>query len=580
MRLVPRDYQEYAINQTFDYFSNSEKPGNPLIAMPTGTGKSVVVGGIVERAMRWYPATRIMMLTETKELVDQNYKKLKQMWPEAPVGIYCDGLGFKQSHYPITFGTIGSMIGVAHVFGFIDFLLVDECHGISENDDTMYRKLIAILKLSNPNLKVIGLSATPYRMKQGLLTQGENALFSDIIVDMTDLESYNWFFDQGYLVPPIPRPTTVEFDLSKVKIKGGEYDQKSLQAEVDDQKKNEKVVLELLEYGHHRNCGMVFASGVDHCRHLLDVFEYYVPGTATYVASRGMTPKQRDYNITAFQQGEFKWMINNGILTTGFDHPPLDIIGMVRHTLSPGLWVQMLGRGTRPVYTSGFDLSTREDRLASISASSKHNTLVLDFAKNVTRLGPINDPRVPKPSERKRAGDAPVRICDDVYFEDGFSKEMRRIRVGCGCYNHASARSCWNCGVEFPRSSKFEESSGTQALVKTVNGSAPPKSAPHYEEIAVDHVTYQRWKKQNKPDSIRVSYHCGHKTFHEWVCLEHEGAAYNMARRWWKKFSSDENIPTSTESALELTHTLRQPRAIEVNVNPESFGNVRTHIFE
>lgn len=562
MLLQPRDYQDYATSKTFDYFIEGGV-GNPLIAMPTGTGKSLVVAGIVERALREYPQTRIMMLTETKELVAQNYAKLKQLWPQAPVGIYCDGLDRKQLHYPITFGTIGSVINVAPVFGFIDFVIVDECHGISEKDDSMYRKMLTQLKAVNPHLKVIGLTATHYRLKQGLLTQGDNPVFTDIIVDMTDLESYNWFFSEGYLVPPIPRPTSDAsfIDASKVVIRGGEYDQKSMQAEADSQKKNEAVVLELLQYGQNRHSGMVFASGVDHCKHLLEIFEYYGE-SATWVASRGMTPKERDDNIKAYQEGEFKWMINNGILTTGFDHPPLDIIGMARLTLSPGLWVQMLGRGTRPLYASGFDLLTRIGRLSSIAASQKQNTLVLDFAKNVTRLGQINAPRIPKPAERKRAGDAPVRICDS-----------------CGCYNHASARTCWQCGFEFPRFLKIEDSSSTAALVKEVNSRMAPVQAPNYQEVPVDRVAYQLWKKPGKPDSIKVTYHCGRKTFFEWVCLDHDKVAGAKARAWWRKFADSKEVPPNVETALTLTHILRTPLAIEVATNMD-FTDVRSHIFD
>jgi DNA repair protein RadD len=400
-------------------------------------------------------------------------------------------------------------------------------------------------------------------MKQGLLTQGDNPVFTDIVVDMTDLESYNWFFEQGYLVPPVPRPTSDAsyIDPSKVAVRGGEYDQKSMQQEADSQKKNEAVVLELLQYGANRHSGMVFASGVDHCKHLLEIFEWYGE-SVTWVASRGMTSKERDRNILAYQQGEYKWMINNGILTTGFDHPPLDIIGMARLTLSPGLWVQMLGRGTRPMYASGFNLSEQVGRLSSIAASQKQNTLVLDFAKNVTRLGPINDPRVPKPAERKRAGDAPVRICDS-----------------CGCYNHASARTCWQCGYEFPRFLKIDDSSSTAALVKAINSLAPPITAPVYKEVPVDRMTFKEWKKPGKPDSIKVTYHCGPAEYYEWVCLEHDKVAGAKARKWWRSFSGSNAVPSTTAEGLKLVDELSTPRAIEVNVNSQ-FSDIRTHIFE
>lgn len=561
MRHQPRDYQEYAIAKPFEYFK--DHTGNPLMLMPTGSGKSHVVAGIVARALGWYPQTRIVMITESKELVAQNYAKLKDVWPEAPVGIYCDGLDRKQLHYPVTFGTIQSLISVVETLGFIDFVIVDEAHGISENEDTQYRQFMSKLARSreqggNPNVKVVGLTATGFRMKQGMLTQGPNALFTDIIVDMTDLDSYNWFFEQGYLVPPIPRPTGVKYDLRNVKIKGGEYDQKSMQEEVDTQKKNEAVVLELLNHGQNRHCGIVFASGVDHCVHLAEIFEYYGE-RVTWVASRGMSSKQRDYNIQAYKEGEFKWMINNGILTTGFDHPPIDIMGIPRLILSPGLWGQMLGRGTRPLYEMGFDLTTREGRLAAIQASQKHNCMVLDFGNNTSRLGQINALRVPKAAERKRDGDAPIRICD-----------------ACGCYCHASARTCWACGHEFPRYLKFDETSGTTALVAKL--SMPALTAPEYKEIPVDRVTFQRWKKPGKADSIKVTYHCGFKEYSEWVLLDHEKWG-GKARAWWRKFSNSNEVPPSVDVALEQTDKLRTPRAIEVAVNMQ-YGDIRSHIFD
>jgi DNA repair protein RadD len=563
MRHQPRDYQDYAIGQPFKYFENGNV-GNPLLLMPTGTGKSHVVAGIVERALTAYPQTRIVMMTETKELVSQNYQKLKENWPEAPVGIYCDGLDRKQLHYPVTFGTIQSLISVVDALGFIDFVIVDEAHGISEDEDTQYRQFMQRLARpreqgGNPHVKVIGLTATGFRMKQGMLTQGDNPLFTDIIVDMTDLDSYNWFFEQGYLVPPIPRPTGVKYDLKNVKIKGGEYDQKSMQEEVDTQKKNEAVVLELLNHGQNRHCGIVFASGVDHCQHLVEIFEYYGE-SATWVASRGMSTKQRDRNIQAYKEGEFKWMINNGILTTGFDHPPIDIMGIPRLLLSPGLWGQMLGRGTRPLFAPGFNLATVEGRLASIAASTKQNCMVLDFGNNTTRLGQINAPRIPKPAERKREGDAPVRICGQ-----------------CGCYCHASARICWSCGYEFPRYLKFDERSSTTELV--ANSRSAPVCAPRYEEVPVDRVTYQQWKKPGKTDSIKVTFHCGRKTYSEWICIEHEGVAGRIARDWWRKFSGEREVPETVAAALLQTDKLRTPKAIEVATNVQ-FGDIRSYVFD
>src|SRR5215469_2410139 len=543
MLLKPRDYQEFGVDATFRYFE--QYGGNPLLLYPTATGKSVVVAGICVRALSEYPQTRILMLTKTQELVEQNYDKLKLAWSDAPVGIYCDGLDRKQHHYPITFGTIGSVYRCGDIFGYIDFIIVDECHEISQKDESMYRKLINKLKERNPYLKVIGLTATGYRMKQGKLTDGENALFTDIIVDSCGLEAYNWYFDQGYLVPPIPRPTKTQYDLANVKINGGEYESASLQKEVDNDQKNEAAVLEMVEWSHDRNCCVVFSSGVEHARHLYEMLEYHGQNV-TWVASKSMSPSERTKRITAFKNGEFKWIVNNGILTTGFDHPPIDFIGMVRHTLSPGLWVQMCGRGTRPLYAPGFDLESQTGRLEAIWNSPKRNCMILDFAQNVTRLGPINDPRVPQPKERKRMGDAPIRICD-----------------ACGCYNHAAAAICWNCGYVFPRTLKIGQA-GTADLIRT---NAVRHAPLEIRERAVDRVAYTRWKKKDRPDSMKVIYHCGAKQYTEWVCLEHEGYAKHKAHEWWDKRATTLQIPHDITEALGLCGTLKQPRIIKVVVN-------------
>lgn len=82
-----RDYQDYAIESIFRYFEEGGE-GNPVVAMPTGTGKSVVIGGFIQRAFQRYPGQRVMKLTHVKELIEQNFEKLLAIWPTAPAGIF------------------------------------------------------------------------------------------------------------------------------------------------------------------------------------------------------------------------------------------------------------------------------------------------------------------------------------------------------------------------------------------------------------------------------------------------------------------------------------------------------------
>lgn len=546
--MILRDYQDAAVCSIFEYFA-SGKTGNPIVALPTGTGKSIVLGEFIKRALQTYPGTRIMKLTHVKELVSQNLKKLLQLWPEAPAGVYSAGLGRKDQGCPITFGGVASVAKASpSIFGRIDLLLIDECHLVSQKETTMYRVIIDVLKTANPCLKVIGFTATHYRLGYGMLTE-EGGIFTDLCFNMTQLSSFNWFLDQGYLARLIPRTTVAEFDLSGVHIHGGEYKQDELQSVVDKSEITYAACQELLQWGQNRHHWLIFASGIEHAEHIADCLEYM--GIASTFVHSKMSVRMRDDRIFDFIVGKYRAMINNGILTTGFDFPGIDLIGMLRATLSPGLWVQMLGRGTRPVYANGFDLTTVEGRHEAIKNGPKQNCLVLDFAGNTRRLGPINDPVLPR-KKGKGKGEAPIKICE-----------------ACGTYNHASVRFCESCGTEFIRYVKISEHAGTDELIATEEIKT--------EIFKVDRVTYAEHRKQDRPSSIQVSYYCGLRMFREWVCFEHKGFPARKAREWWRARAMSDP-PVSTASALEWLDTLKEPTHIRVWIKPK-YDEILAHDF-
>lgn len=536
-----RDYQFAAVDSIFEYFARGGR-GNPIVALPTGTGKSVVIAAFVRRAMELYPTTRVMKLTHVKELIQQNMEKLLAYWPTAPAGVYSAGLGRKDLGHPILFGGVGTVArGTPDMFGRIDLLLIDECHLVSPKESTMYQLVIKGLKEINPYLKVIGFTATHYRLGHGMLTE-EGGLFTDVCFDMTRMEAFNWLLAEGYLARLVPKPTSVELDISGVHMHGGEYKQNELQAAVDKDEITYAAVQEMIAYGHDRAHWLLFASGIEHAVHVAAMLDS-LGISATYVHSK-MPDAQRDANIEGFKAGKFRAMVNNGILTTGFDFPAIDLIGMLRPTQSPSLWVQMLGRGTRPYYAPGFDLETTEGRLAAIVNSPKQNCLVLDFAGNTRRLGPINDPVLPR-RKGKGTGVAPVKVCE-----------------ACGTYNHASVRFCEHCGAEFPKEVKIKQHASSDALI--ADGDDTPKT----EVFKVDRVIYNEHRKEGRPPTIRVSYFCGLRMFKEWVCLEHEGYASKKARDWWRERALDEP-PETTAAALESLDTLRTPTHIRVWLKPK-----------
>src|SRR5574337_68103 len=262
-----RDYQDYAVESIFTYFENGGV-GNPIVVMPTGTGKSVVIGEFMKRARSRYPNTRMMKLTHVKELVKQNLDKLLTLWPTAPVGVYSAGLGRKDIGFPIVFGGVASVAKAAKgIFGHMDLLLIDECHLLSPKDTTMYQAVIAMLKEANPLLKVIGFTATPFRLGQGMLTEGEKRIFTDICVNMSTLEAFNWFLDEGYLCRLVPKRPGLEIDISKLPMRGGEFKEDEMQAAVDKYEITEAAVRETIAYGIEQNAK--YCCGWRCCQSLL-----------------------------------------------------------------------------------------------------------------------------------------------------------------------------------------------------------------------------------------------------------------------------------------------------------------------
>lgn len=240
--------------------------------------------------------------------------------------------------------------------------------------------------------------------------------------------------------------------------------------------------------------------------------------------------KNRDEILDDAKAGKYQALINNNVLTTGFDFPVIDLIGCLRPTRSASLWVQMLGRGTRP-----------ED--------GKRDCLVLDFARNTARLGPINDPVLPSMKRKKNddtPGKVPVKICPS-----------------CAAYNHTRASICSECGQEFPPpENDLRQVASSQELIAGI------PTMPIVETFKVNSVTYSIHRKRDKPPSMKVHYTCcnGLREFHEYVCVQHDGFSKVNARSWWEKRTSAP-FPSNVEEALLSTPYLSRPSHITVHVN-------------
>lgn len=553
--IKPRSYQIECVSSIWDYFRAEQ--GNPLCALPTGTGKSVCIAMFLHSVLTTFPNQKIMVLTHVKELIEQNFKKFLGYWPGAPAGIYSAGLNRRDILQKVLFAGIASVAKRPELFGNVDLVIVDECHLVSPTEQTMYQKFFNGLRLQNPHLKIIGFTATPWRLGHGHITD-DGGIFTDTCFDITGLHAFNRLIAEGFISPLIPKPTKTVLDTEGVHIRGGEYIPAELQQAVDKEHITRAAIQEALEYKDTRHSWLVFASGVEHAIHTADILNEY--GIRSVAIHSKLSREERDDALKGLKSGYYQAGVNNNILTTGFDHAPIDLILGLRPTQSTVLWVQMLGRGTRPYDPARMNPHDPDEKSLAVNFPNiKNNCLVLDFAGNTRRLGPINDPVIPR-KKGQGGGEAPVKLCPK-----------------CECYMHASVRWCTgvlqngnNCDYEFVFETKLKQGASTDELIKG--------ELPIVEAFKVDHINYSKHIKAGKPDSVRVTYYCGFKSFTEYVCVEHPYPAGNKAKTWMQKRLQGA-IPETTEQLLEVAHSIAAPTHIRVWIN-QRYPQVIAHCFD
>jgi DNA repair protein RadD len=401
-----RNYQVRALQQLYDWFAKNSK-GNPVLNMPGGSGKSVVIASLAKDALQNWPETRVLMLVRSKELVQQNSAKLRQVWPNAPMGIVSASLNKKQYGEPITYASIDSVAKRAGLIGWIDLCLIDEAHMCSPSEEGNYRRLLFDLLAINPNMRVVGFSASPYRLGHGMINEGDTAIFHEIL-EPVSIEELVY---HGHLVPLRSKVTKHKLEAHGLHKRGGDYIQSEMEAAYNTIDHNTALVSETLRLAENCKHWLIFASGKDHARQLAE--EFNAQGIAADWLATPVSNTDRERKLSDFESGKIRALVNVGILTTGYDFPALDCIVFARSTMSPGLYLQMAVRGMRP-------------------ALNKQDCLVLDFAGVVRQHGPITAIQPPK-QKGEGNGEAPVKVCDE-----------------CGELVHISVMVCPACQTPFP----------------------------------------------------------------------------------------------------------------------------------
>lgn len=517
MAYALREYQQRSIDELMHWFEVGGQ-GNPLMVLPTAAGKSVILAALIQYIIGQWPDTRIGMLTHVKELIQQNMDKLLALWPEAPAGIYSAGIGRKEIEAQILYAGIQSIANNALNAGHFDLLFVDEAHLIPKSGQGRYLKFIETCRQFNPNLRVIGLTATPFRLDSGYLWEGKDAIFSAVATEVTIQE----LLGLGYLCPLITKPTHVDVDMSSCKKRGGDFATGDIDRIFEDSGHIPRALNNAMDRAADRRKWLVFTATVKHAEQAKAWLN--VHGISAEYVTGETSKEDRERIISDFRSGKIRALCNCEVFTTGFDVPDVDCLVLLRPTESTGLYIQMMGRGMR-------------------IAPGKQNCLVLDYAGNIERHGCVDDPIVNVPKQKREPGEAPVKTCPE-----------------CDSFCHASATQCPECGFDFPpRQIEVEQEHSTAAILSD-------QVEPRIEGVGSWEA--QRYQKsEDKPATLMVTYYLKNmwgSTVREWLCFDHSGYPYKKAGQWWLANGGEFPLPDSVDAALDRIDELAHPKRVEI----------------
>lgn len=504
-----RWYQHEAVNAVWSYLRG--QPGNPLVVAPTGSGKSLIIARLAEEATtRW--GGRVIIVAHRKELLEQNVEKVQKLLPNADIGIYSAGLQSRQTEAAIVVAGIQSVYDGAHKFGKRDLCIIDESHLVPHSGEGMYRSFLADLRTSNPHMRVVGLTATPFRLESGPLCR-PNGIFQRVCYSVP----IQPLIEQGHLTNLTTRAACATVDTSKLAIRNGEFVTADMQNLFSNMDAIGLACIEIVNKTRDRKSVLIFCSSVAHAEIVARQVSQ-LAGEPCGVVTGETLPLERASLLESFRNRELRYLCNVDVLTTGFDAPCIDAIAILRATMSAGLFAQICGRGFR-IYPG------------------KTDCLVLDFGENIRRHGPIDAIDYGRcKNTGSVVGEAPTKTCPN-----------------CDEQVLLSASEC-ECGYLFP------------ARDLKHNGNADDESEilSKPQTWIVEEVGYSRHEKKKDPNAIpsmRVIYTCvpddseggnlTHEHISEWVCLEHTGFAYGKARKWWEARTTAD-MPLTVDEAVDL----------------------------
>ncbi|QTK78299.1 hypothetical protein AT6N2_C0391 [Agrobacterium tumefaciens] len=546
MMLELRYYQRDSLDALYEYWRNGG--GNGLIVLPTGAGKALVIAKLIEELLSDYPDMRILNVTHSASLVEQNFKEFIGLLPFAPAGIYSAGLNRRDARAQVLFCGIQSVWNKVELLGNIDLVIVDEAHAISRNANTQYGKFFKDVRKYNPDSRTCGTTATDYRMDSGRLTDDLDdddtvdeatgvpvrfKLFDDVVYEIGIGEC----IEKGFLTRLTSTKTTSKIDLKGIGTRGGEYIPGQVSAAAEQI--IEAAIAEDMAISAGRRAGLFFSTSKENAKHVADAIRRHGRTCAVLTSDNAHQTKEI---FEGFKAGKY-WAISSvSMITTGTNFPFVDFISLILSTKSPGKLVQILGRGTR-------------------NCPGKDDCLIADHGRNLAYHGPIDQisPRAPGKGE----GDQPKKVCPQEETDiEG--------KTGCGEQIPISRMTCHCCGYIFPPSDEVKITA--QAADVPVLSIAPPEP-----RTVTSRSFYYHEGKGDKPPSVKVSYMSGMTAINEWLCPQHSGFPKSKADRYWRAHGGKMPFPKTVLEWIERQSELAD--TVEITVKPrQKYWDVVGHV--
>jgi len=523
-KIEPYPYQKEAVAAVWRFMNRGY--GNPVVVAPTGAGKSVIIAALIHEAVTQWTGTRVLCLADALELIEQNTEAYVGVSGEGAFtdgyGIYSASVGLRETRSPVTFAQIQSCHGRADIFGRVDFIVVDECHMVNTKSMGMYREFVNGLSVVNPLIKVVGFTATPFRLGHGYIFKGAETLFSGIAYEILIAK----LIADGFLVPPVARAGICHADTSVIERSNtGEFQEAS--ATLEFSRITAAAVVDMVNRVPDRKSILVFACSIEHAGQI--VRELRAHGERAVELVTGNTPKvERSRVIQSVRDGSTRWLVNVGVFTKGFNARNIDVVVLLRATESAALYVQMIGRGLR-------------------TYPGKTECVVLDYGENVLRHGPIDAVKPRQKGERRDNGEVRAKEC-----------------VKCGVYIAIGCRVCPQCGGEQPVASAAPSHGTTPGNAALLSGGDITLAQPRDEWFDVRDMMVRAHNMGTpgiKP-SLRVEYCIGLANWvSEFICPEHGGFPRQKAEQWMN--TRGYNLLTVEEA---VTKNWSQPKRVKLRL--------------